>query len=115
MKVLVRAFLVMTAGVSGTALAQSGYECMSGNLVRRVEIVYSGEGAVPCSVQYVKETEAPGSSETLWDAQNESGYCEARAQELVTRLQSLGWSCSAGETAPTADDSAVLAPEDGEG
>lgn len=112
MKWIARMTVVMAIGAGGSAIAQTGYECTSGDLLRRIEIVYSGDAAVPCEVQYVKETEAPGTRETLWDAQNESGFCEARAQELVTRLQSLGWSCSAGDAMPAADDSAVLTPQE---
>jgi hypothetical protein len=110
MKMIQRTALVLITLLASSAFAQTGYECSSGGLVRRVEIVYSGDGRVPCEVQYVKETEAPGSRETLWDARNESGYCEARAEEFVNRLQSLGWSCDQVVSAGASDDSAALAP-----
>jgi hypothetical protein len=109
-KIIQRTTLVLAACISTSAAAQTGYQCTSGDLVRRVEIVYVGDSAVPCEVQYVKQTEAPGSRETLWNAENESGYCEARAQELVNSLQSLGWSCDQVESAGATDDSSALAP-----
>ena len=114
MKMFLRTTLVFSACISTAAIAQTGYQCSSGDLVRRVEIVYAGDGAVPCEVQYVKETEAPGQRETLWDAQNESGYCEARAAELVESLQALGWSCDQVGAPPAVDDSSALAPADNE-
>lgn len=114
MKTIVRTTLCVAAFLVTPVLAQTGYQCTSGDLVRRVEVVYTGAGAVPCEVQYVKETEAPGTRETLWDAQNESGYCEARAEEFATQLQSLGWACSQEGSVSAEDDSAALAPAENE-
>jgi hypothetical protein len=43
---------------------------------------------------YHKDTEAPDAApEELWNAQNEAGYCEARAAEFVAQLESWGWQC----------------------
>jgi hypothetical protein len=62
-------------------------------------------------------SEAPGAPQVLWRAANQSGYCEAQAQEFVAKLQGLGWTCSDAGTqqaAPAAppragdDDTAVL-------
>ena len=122
---MMRSLLVVLFGTTSSiaAFGQAGaaYECTLGNLVRRVEIFYAPGGAVPCEVRYIKETEAPGTTEVLWNAQNESGYCEARTREFVARLGSLGWRCvepvgaasgSRDEESATEDDTAVLsAPE----
>jgi hypothetical protein len=106
--------------VSTAVLAQAGarYECTMGGLVRRVEIVHEPGRAVPCEVQYVKESEAPGQREVLWNAQNEAGYCEARTREFVARLGSLGWACAESSMPSRAtedaaeDDTAVLSAPD---
>jgi len=103
--------LLATAALPAAAWSQSdtSYQCRMGNLVRRVEIFYETGVAVPCEVQYFKDTEAPGSRAVLWNAQNESGYCEARAREFVARLEGLGWTCTAqAARAAGDDDTAVL-------
>ena len=74
-------------------------ECTQGNLTRTVSVVYANPGQpVPCEVLYEKPSEQQ--SMTLWRAQNEVGYCEARASEFVEKLKNLGWDCT--ESAATA-------------
>ncbi len=92
------------------AAAADSYRCTNGELVRRVEIVYETGGTLPCEVHYYKDTEAPGSREVLWTAQNEAGYCEARTAEFIERLRGFGWSCSASAEGDTDDDTEALAP-----
>ncbi|MEM7099563.1 MAG: hypothetical protein AAF541_14960 [Pseudomonadota bacterium] len=66
--------------------------CNQGDLIRQVTVVYADPGQpVPCEVLYEKPME--GQSMTLWRAQNEVGYCEARAAEFLSKLESLGWQC----------------------
>jgi hypothetical protein len=66
--------------------------CTYGDLARKIEVVYSTPGQpVPCEVIYDKSAE--GSIETLWQANNESGYCEAKATGLIERLSGMGWQC----------------------
>jgi hypothetical protein len=102
----------LAAALPLTAMAQSGdrFQCMMGGNVRRVEIFYETGAAVPCEVQYFKDSEAPGQREVLWRAQNQSGYCEARAREFIMRLESLGFECMA--EAGVSDDTDVLRPAD---
>ncbi len=69
------------------------YRCTSGDAVRRIEVVHADGAPLPCSVNYHKDTEAPGTSEELWNATNEDGYCEARAEEFAARLEGFGWQC----------------------
>lgn len=85
------------------------YRCTQGDLQRRVVIFYETGVAVPCEVQYFKDTEAPGEQTVLWRAQNQSGYCESQAAAFVERLEGWGWSCSA--TTPAAAGGAPQEPE----
>lgn len=75
--------------------AASKYTCSLNGLVRRVEINYSAANAtLPCDVNYYKDSEAPNEVNTLWSAQNLTGYCEQKAGEFVDKLQSWGWECN---------------------
>lgn len=110
--------MLALATVSAPALAQDAgnWQCNYDDLVRRLAIVYEPGRAVPCEVHYYKDVEMPGEREVLWRAQNEAGYCEARVEELVARLESQGWSCAAGDPAsaadPDTDDAEEEAPAD---
>jgi hypothetical protein len=75
------------------------YRCTSGDAVRRIEVEHADGTPVPCSVNYIKDTEAAGASEEIYNAQNEAGYCEARAEEFAARLEGFGWQCEV--VAPT--------------
>jgi len=71
------------------------YLCELEGLVRRVEVDYeSTDASVPCSVNYFKDTEAPGEVNTLWNATNIEGYCEEKAAGFIEKLKSWGWSCT---------------------
>ncbi len=85
--------------LGGTAaLAADGYECRRADLVRQVEVQYLNPGqAVPCQVEYRKPSEGVD-SQILWNAEREEGYCESKAKEFRSKLESWGWSCSAPET-----------------
>lgn len=123
---------ILVIAIPGLALAQDAgkYQCTYGDLVRRVEIYTEPGVTVPCEVHYFKDTEAPGASEVLWRAQAEAGYCDAKAAELVAKLEGWGWSCNAPAAAAPADappaadqpaepevedDTDVLSPGDPEG
>ena len=58
---------------------------------------------VPCEVLYDKPAE--GGPSTLWRAQNEPGYREARAAEFLAKLADMGWQCS--ESVPVTADPEV--------
>ena len=103
------------------AVAQDAtrYACSIDEVIRRVEILSEPGVSVPCEVHYYKDTEDPGSDEVLWSAQNETGYCEARAAEFIERLEGMGWTCRDAGGAPVAtepaetteaDDTDALAP-----
>lgn len=73
-----------------TSVWATDYQCSNGRSERTVSIIYSTPGqVVPCEVVYSKE----GNSETLWRAQNEAGYCEAKAEALAEKLRGWGWQC----------------------
>ncbi len=74
--------------------AEAATRCEHGDLVRTIEVIYDQPGqAVPCEVLYDKPDE--GERETPWRAEHEAGFCEARAEDLISRLQSMGWECEA--------------------
>jgi len=77
-------------GVTG-----SRYACSHIGIVRRIEIEYeTTTSTLPCSVNYFKDTEAPGYNATLWRAEVSEGYCESKAAEFADKLRAMGWSCT---------------------
>jgi len=71
----------------------ASWSCKSGNTVREVVIqTQSPSSPVPCSVVYKKVTEGVP-DKTLWNAENDAGYCEEKAKAFVEKLGSLGWTC----------------------
>ena len=78
-----------------TASQTTNRICVLQGLVRRVEVVYETTGeSLPCAVNYYKDSEAPGEANTLWSAQNIDGYCEEKAENFVSKLESWGWVCN---------------------
>lgn len=69
--------------------------CTQGQDTRKVSVEYETNSTVPCRVKYQK----PESLEYPWRAERETGYCEAKAAQLVERLRSFGWTCSTDEPA----------------
>lgn len=84
--------------------------CVHGDMQRRVAIVYETGVAVPCEVHYFKDTEAPEEHQVLWNAQNESGYCESKAQAFVEKLEGWGWTCATISPAEAANEGEDLIP-----
>ena len=83
--------LLMLSILSFQASAQDMYVCKDGSAERTVEVVYSQSGSkVPCEVKYTKAS----GSQILWSANHEIGYCESKAQAFVTKLDTLGLTCS---------------------
>ncbi len=132
-KILAIFLATFLASLSFAQVPQN-YQCTYGDLQRRVEILYETGVTVPCEVHYYKDTEAPGETQVLWRALNESGYCERMAENFVGKLQDLGWSCGQGgdggaeatvsepadeveedaETADSDDTEALIPAEDSE-
>ena len=88
------------------AQAPHDYQCALDNLQRRVVIFYETGVTVPCEVHYFKDTEAPGETQVLWRALNEAGYCERMADNFVSKLRELGWSCEQGSASEPASETA---------
>lgn len=96
------AVIVIVLGAVGLPVQANPLLCTYGDLSRRIEVVYPDPGApLPCEVIYDKSGE--GRIETLWRADNEAGYCEARAAGLAEKLAGMGWSCTAQAPAESAD------------
>lgn len=77
--------------VSSPLLAGEHYVCQHGTLERRISIDYANEGmAVPCQVNYTRED---GTTQGLWNAQVEEGYCESKAAEFADKQRDWGWDC----------------------
>lgn len=86
-------FIILGLVLAPAAVYADSWSCRHDNLLREVKITHSGDGPVPCSVIYNKPDEG-GESQALWSAESEQGFCEEKAQGLVTRLESWGWICS---------------------
>ncbi len=72
-------------------LANETYTCTHGNQERQISVVYANEGqAVPCEVTYTKLS----GTESLWQAQNQEGYCEEKAAAFVEKQRAWGWDCA---------------------
>jgi hypothetical protein len=87
--------ILITICFSQIALADTTYVCTSGNMERKIEVVYLGAVTVPCEVRYTKE----GNTEVLWSAETEEGYCDFKASGFVEKHRSWGWECEEGMNA----------------
>jgi len=96
------------------AQEQGKYQCSYDEVTRRIEVLHEPGVTVPCEVHYFKDTEMPGEVQVLWRAATEEGYCEAKAAELVQKLEGMGWTCWAPSSAAgepiEIDDTEALAP-----
>ncbi|MDO6747164.1 hypothetical protein [Gilvimarinus sp. 1_MG-2023] len=82
--------LLILPGVS-TAQPNYDYTCQLGETTRLIEVAYLvPEQTVPCEVRYQKNDE-PGL--VLWRANNQTGFCENKAQKLIREHEALGFTC----------------------
>ena len=88
---IVRIAAIVLFSISVNASADT-WNCSHDDLVREVIIEYPQGGSIPCDVVYKKQTEGV-EDQVLWSAENEEGYCEEKARELVANLESWGWVC----------------------
>ncbi len=71
------------------------YSCAQQGLTGRIEVYYlNAPEALPCEVNYYKDSEVPDTKQTLWQAQSSQGYCEDKAQGFVAKLSNWGWDCN---------------------
>lgn len=94
-KIVIALFAMMLPAVAATQDAGK-FQCSLGEMQRRVEVISEPGTAVPCSVHYYKDTEAPNEQQVLWTAQNDASYCAQKAEALVTKLKGWGWDCDRG-------------------
>ena len=81
------------AAAAGADAAAMKFRCEFNGMTRRVEVDGTNGQPLPCTVNYYKDTEAPGVVSALWSAQNDANYCADKAQAFVQKLESWGWSC----------------------
>jgi len=104
--------ITLLAAVPCLALGQTSYQCSFGELQRRVEILTEPGVSVPCEVHYYKDTEAPGEKQVLWSAGSQEGFCEAKTEEFIAKLEGFGWDCGQGsEAMPASEPETEAAPE----
>jgi hypothetical protein len=89
MKTLFCAFLFALTASTALAMENQKTVCTHGSQQRIIEIVYTGEGEVPCEVHYTKDS----GSQILWQAQGEVGYCEEKAAAFIEKQRGWGWDC----------------------
>lgn len=73
-----------------------GQQCEYKGLKRRVVVEYWGNspGSAPCTLGYFKDVESPGTKKILWQAMNDTAFCDRKASMFVDRLESMGWQCN---------------------
>jgi hypothetical protein len=75
---------------AGNLYADETIICTDGQQERVISIIYKDQDAkVPCNVEYTKN----GQTEALWQAENEFGYCEEKAEEFIQKQIEWGWRC----------------------
>ena len=84
-------FALFFALIASTSFAMENQKtvCTHGDQERLIEIVYTGEGEVPCEVHYTKST----GTQVLWSAQGQTGYCEKKAAAFIEKQRGWGWNC----------------------
>ena len=92
LKMTVFTMAIMLPILPVTASAAS-WTCETGEIVREISVKRDTANAAPCSVIYDKEIEGSG-SQTLWTAQHDGAYCDAKADGLAEKLAASGWSCT---------------------
>ena len=108
MKKLIALTSLTLLASSAIAIENSKTVCTHDAETRVIEVVYTGEGNVPCEVQYTKST----GTQTLWNAQNAEGYCEEKAQAFVEKQRGWGWNCEAAASKPETDEELIQSAQE---
>lgn len=94
-KTMDRLKIALAAGLLCEAAAADTnyhYVCTLSDSRRVIEVAYLvPEQAVPCEVRYQKDNE---DSDVLWRADNQEGFCESKAKQLVRQQQAWGFTCT---------------------
>ena len=80
--------LLLTSPVM--AIESRTYICTRDNAERTIELHYPTGQSLPCEVNYTKS----GNTQTLWQAFNQTGYCEEKAEAFVEKHRQWGWHCT---------------------
>ena len=75
--------------VSATAVADIEYVCMHGEDKRIIRVIANTTSGLACEVTYEKISGV----KTLWQANNDSGYCAPKAAEFARKQVGWGWKC----------------------
>ncbi len=93
MKLLKKSALVLSISLLIPFGVQAeSWSCRLDNDVREVHVERPTETPAPCNVVYKKLTEGV-EDQVLWNAQHDGAYCEFKAAEFITKLESWGWTC----------------------
>jgi hypothetical protein len=87
---------LVAVGAPGGAWAEvdEAFLCRNQERERRVELQHGERpDRLPCEVVYWRDFTRPGDGRTIWEAQNDYGFCIERTRDVVQRLQEGGWSC----------------------
>lgn len=91
MKFTLSLLFAVLSCVSFSVAASNKYVCDNHGDKRVIKIAYQSEHeSMPCEVIYDKGQ----GEEVLWNAQSESGYCQAKANEFLEKQESWGYNCS---------------------
>ena len=86
--------LSLSAGAAAFVAGQAAAEtqrCVRGTDVRTVEVLTPGVVGAACDLRYTRE---PGAAKTPYHADNSTGFCADKAQELVASLVGGGFACA---------------------
>ena len=84
-------FALLLISLTIISHADETYVCLYGGNERIIHVSYPvPDSKVPCDVVYEKDN----GQQVLWSAQNEEGYCEAKAIDFVEKQRGWGWDCS---------------------
>lgn len=72
------------------AAADQRTVCTHDTQERVIELVYPTGDQLPCEVRYTKN----GVTNVIWNAQNETQYCESKAAEFIEKQRGWGWQCA---------------------
>lgn len=110
MKTLPTTLIALLGLVLVNPALATGYTCTNGASQRLITVVYTTPGqVVPCEVVYEKD----GQSNSLWRADAEAGYCEAKAREFADKQAGWGWTCSETSTMASEEDDTPAPGADG--
>ncbi|MCP8898882.1 hypothetical protein [Gilvimarinus xylanilyticus] len=86
-------WLLLALALGAQAENNYQYVCQLDGEQRLIEVAYLlPDQAVPCEVRYRKNDEE---LQVLWRADNQEGYCESKANQLMKEQREWGFECAA--------------------